>query len=97
MVDGGAGAPGHVGAALGSRRPDRRSTDAEWRQAEDSVPESRAYFSYPHPHDEGTYSNSAPSHQQILDKTTADQAYDIFVGNAARIYGFDVEALAEAA
>ncbi len=43
-----------------------------------------------YPHDEGTYPHSARTRREILDKTTPEQAYQIFVGNAARIYGFDV-------
>jgi predicted TIM-barrel fold metal-dependent hydrolase len=49
-----------------------------------------------YPHDEGTYPHSARYRREILDKTTQEQAYQIFVGNAARIYGFDVSELSKA-
>jgi predicted TIM-barrel fold metal-dependent hydrolase len=49
-----------------------------------------------YPHDEGTYPHSAKHRKEIVDRVSTDDAYKIFVGNAARIYGFDIDALAKA-
>jgi len=47
-----------------------------------------------YPHDEGTFPNSEKFRKQIRAQVSADEAHSIFAGNAARIYGFDLEALA---
>jgi predicted TIM-barrel fold metal-dependent hydrolase len=46
-----------------------------------------------YPHDEGTFPDSKPFIDQIRAATTPDVAYQILAGNAARIYGFDVNAI----
>ena len=46
-----------------------------------------------YPHDEGTYPNSQIHRQDIIDAVTKEEAHKIFVGNAARIYGFDEQKL----
>lgn len=46
-----------------------------------------------YPHDEGTYPNSQPYRQQIIDAVTEEEARKIFIGNAARIYGFTEQGL----
>ena len=47
-----------------------------------------------YPHDEGTFPHSEKFREQIRAQTTPEQARSIFAGNAARIYGFDLDALA---
>lgn len=47
-----------------------------------------------YPHDEGTYPNSARVIETIRTYTTPEQAEAILAGNAARLYGFDLEKLA---
>jgi predicted TIM-barrel fold metal-dependent hydrolase len=46
-----------------------------------------------YPHDEGTYPASRQHRDAIAAATTHAQARAIFAGNAARIYGFDLEAI----
>lgn len=48
-----------------------------------------------YPHDEGTYPNSQPYRQQIEDATSPEDAKKILFDNAAKIYGFDENALQE--
>ncbi|MEM9621852.1 MAG: amidohydrolase family protein [Pseudomonadota bacterium] len=50
-----------------------------------------------YPHDEGTYPNSQRYRQDIVDAVSADEAYKLFIGNAARIYGFDENVIKAAA
>jgi predicted TIM-barrel fold metal-dependent hydrolase len=50
-----------------------------------------------YPHDEGTYPRSEKFRTEIRAKVNPDQAHAIFAGNAARVYGFDLEALARGA
>jgi predicted TIM-barrel fold metal-dependent hydrolase len=47
-----------------------------------------------YPHDEGTYPGSEKFRAEIRARVNPDQAHAIFAGNAARVYGFDLEALA---
>ncbi|MEE3329192.1 MAG: amidohydrolase family protein [Myxococcota bacterium] len=47
-----------------------------------------------YPHDEGTYPNSENARDRIRGALKPDQASALFAGNAARIYGFDLDALA---
>jgi hypothetical protein len=47
-----------------------------------------------YPHDEGTYPHSAQVMERIRKCTTPEQAEAILAGNAARLYGFDLEKLA---
>ena len=49
-----------------------------------------------YPHDEGTFPRSEKFREQIRSQVSADEAHAIFAGNAARVYGFDLEALAGA-
>ena len=46
-----------------------------------------------YPHDEGTYPASQQYRDAIVAATTPAQARAIFAGNAARIYGFDLDAI----
>jgi predicted TIM-barrel fold metal-dependent hydrolase len=46
-----------------------------------------------YPHDEGTYPRSEEFRTEIKEALSATQAEALFAGNAARIYGFDLEAL----
>jgi predicted TIM-barrel fold metal-dependent hydrolase len=46
-----------------------------------------------YPHDEGTYPSSRQHRDAIASATTHAQARAIFAGNAARIYGFDLDAI----
>ena len=46
-----------------------------------------------YPHDEGTYPSSRQHRDAIAAATTQAQARAIFAGNAARIYGFDLDAI----
>jgi len=50
-----------------------------------------------YPHDEGTFPRSEPFREAIRRATTADGAKAILAGNAARLYGFDLEQIAQAA
>ena len=50
-----------------------------------------------YPHDEGTYPRSADFRREISQTVGPVHAEALFAGNAARIYGFDTEALIEAA
>ena len=47
-----------------------------------------------YPHDEGTFPHSDKVREQIRAQVTPAEAHAIFAGNAARIYGFDLDALA---
>jgi predicted TIM-barrel fold metal-dependent hydrolase len=47
-----------------------------------------------YPHDEGTYPKSEKYRTEIRASVSESEAHAIFAGNAARIYGFDLEALA---
>jgi predicted TIM-barrel fold metal-dependent hydrolase len=47
-----------------------------------------------YPHDEGTYPRSKKFRTEIRARVTEGQARAIFGGNAARVYGFDLDALA---
>ena len=47
-----------------------------------------------YPHDEGTFPNSRPFIDAIRAATSAEGAYQILAGNAARLYGFDVDKIA---
>ncbi len=47
-----------------------------------------------YPHDEGTYPRSEKFRAEIRASVTEGQARAIFGGNAARVYGFDLDALA---
>ena len=47
-----------------------------------------------YPHDEGTYPRSEKFRADIWESVTEDQARAILGGNASRVYGFDLEALA---
>lgn len=48
-----------------------------------------------YPHDEGTYPRSEKFRAEIRASVNEAQAHAIFAGNAARIYGFDLDALAQ--
>lgn len=50
-----------------------------------------------YPHDEGTYPHSRKYREQILAAAGPEDTNKIFVGNAARIYGFDERKLTDAA
>ena len=50
-----------------------------------------------YPHDEGTYPHSRQYRDQIVAAAGPEDAHRIFMGNAARIYGFDETRLAIAA
>jgi predicted TIM-barrel fold metal-dependent hydrolase len=50
-----------------------------------------------YPHDEGTYPHSRKYREEILTAAGPEDAHKIFVGNAARIYGFDESKLSKAA
>jgi predicted TIM-barrel fold metal-dependent hydrolase len=50
-----------------------------------------------YPHDEGTFPRSEKFRAEIRASVTEEEAHAIFAGNAARIYGFDLEKLAEVA
>ena len=50
-----------------------------------------------YPHDEGTFPRSEPFRETIRRATTPDGAKAILAGNAARLYGFDLERIAQAA
>jgi predicted TIM-barrel fold metal-dependent hydrolase len=50
-----------------------------------------------YPHDEGTFPRSEPYRESIRRATTPDGAKAILAGNAARLYGFDLEQIAQAA
>ncbi len=50
-----------------------------------------------YPHDEGTYPNSEPYRQQIVDAVSPEAARKLLFGNAARVYGFDEAELSAAA
>ena len=47
-----------------------------------------------YPHDEGTFPNSRPAIEAIRDALPAEQARAVLAGNAARVYGFDLDRLA---
>ena len=47
-----------------------------------------------YPHDEGTWPNSAASLAQIRKRLSAEDARRVLCGNAARLYGFDLDYLA---
>ncbi len=47
-----------------------------------------------YPHDEGTWPDSAPFIEQIRKTLSADDAHKLLCGNAARLYGFDLDYLA---
>ncbi len=47
-----------------------------------------------YPHDEGTWPNSGPIIESIREKLGPEGAHDVLSGNAARLYGFDLEYLA---
>jgi predicted TIM-barrel fold metal-dependent hydrolase len=47
-----------------------------------------------YPHDEGTYPRSEKFRDDIWESVSEDQARAILGGNASRVYGFDLEALA---
>ena len=49
------------------------------------------------PHDEGTYPNSEKFRAEVRASVSEAEAHAIFAGNAARVYGFDLEALAREA
>jgi predicted TIM-barrel fold metal-dependent hydrolase len=46
-----------------------------------------------YPHDEGTFPHSEKTREQIRAQVSPDEAHALFAGNAARIYGFDLDAL----
>ena len=50
-----------------------------------------------YPHDEGTYPRSEKFRAQVRASVSEVEAQAIFAGNAARIYGFDLDALAREA
>jgi len=50
-----------------------------------------------YPHDEGTYPRSEKFRAEIRACVSEAEAHALFAGNAARIYGFDLEALAREA
>ena len=50
-----------------------------------------------YPHDEGTYPNSEKFRAEVRASVSEAEAHAIFAGNAARVYGFDLEALAREA
>jgi predicted TIM-barrel fold metal-dependent hydrolase len=47
-----------------------------------------------YPHDEGTFPRSEKFREQIRASVSEREARQIFAGNAARVYGFDLEAIA---
>ena len=47
-----------------------------------------------YPHDEGTWPDSGPILASIRDSLAPEQAHAVLAGNAARIYGFDLDYLA---
>jgi predicted TIM-barrel fold metal-dependent hydrolase len=47
-----------------------------------------------YPHDEGTYPYTREHLRQIFSDTPRDELQRILAGNAARLYGFDLDALA---
>jgi len=47
-----------------------------------------------YPHDEGTYPSSEKFRAEVRVRVSEAEAHAIFAGNAARIYGFDLNALA---
>ena len=47
-----------------------------------------------YPHDEGTYPNSRVQIDEIKAAVSAEDAHKIMAGNAARLFGFDLDALA---
>jgi predicted TIM-barrel fold metal-dependent hydrolase len=47
-----------------------------------------------YPHDEGTYPSSEKFRVEVRVRVSEAEAHAIFAGNAARIYGFDLDALA---
>jgi predicted TIM-barrel fold metal-dependent hydrolase len=47
-----------------------------------------------YPHDEGTYPRSEKFREEVRASVDEEEAHAIFAGNAARIYGFDLDALA---
>jgi hypothetical protein len=62
--------------------------------ARDLIGLDRFMWGSDYPHDEGTFPYTREHLRQLFHATPADELQQMLAGNAARLYGFDLDALA---